>query len=1377
MNTQDDRGAGGKAPRGQRVTASNIVERMTSPLQRFFIVRGKAGASPNDNSNRKGAATHKASPPPSLKKDLRPELDQQTKVQGGSIVFSFPALGGSNESPPTNTLTRPSLVAEIVAQPRAQDGLTCGPECGAVHAMATPGQPRAEDSQAGVGRQPTAAPLSSGAAVQSTMDRLTEWWSPSKQASLQFFLGGGAYFAPAAQSELPHATDIAVSEPSSTSEQKGVYFNLAELLKAGPGGYVRKANGMPCAASSSAGAGVSMRYNPYSRPNAPRPPRPGATGLMLSVPQPVSIVPEETVQHRPMPEHKPSLTVAAARLPPPNPRFAPPPSGIAPRAPTAPGAVRLAPGQMALPSGGTGTPLPKFGPMSTAGLQPSASFKPVAGAVGGKRQRESPMVSPLPSSAIRTLSEFKKRRQTVLEQPRSVLAGLSARTPRQCERAPGAVPPGGSGTAAGTPVPTPGEVPQTETARKMIGFLNNCERTGDAIAKTTNAGAQSAMRMAPPTDSPLPASFMPPLERLDQNHYGGTPTPGVTPGEAGFACGATPLPLSNTPDAGQTPGPRMVLEFNTPIVIPVVESSRRLDNVPDDLVSHVESVTNTLPLSPIIATANRDASLGPPIPPFLAVESTVVAKAEICGRSDAWVMAPLPLKRGDEIAQEPAGIELMPKFSFRSPHGLSDHQLLRVKEICETHSAAAACSSSSENFTFEAATTGVDTAAPIEKAIAAGARTGNLAADEVKRAAEVPLPDDDDDEVGVDDAAAKPAPVTTAHVPNEQPKAQAALSVPHCGTNRVAFADQPETVPAKKQSDADAPLKATVAAVVATPPVTPGPVFFSSHAGSTPFHSFIADSTPGIGACEDTSVAVDKDASDAGFLSPISFGTATCTSAAAVVDVAKPSDTPPLGLGSASDPFFLCALSKQTAPEGAVPSASAQAEKLGLDKTSCNVQKDTITSIELAKLGSAVPEAGSLPSASPGNATFGVAVADAPKPHLMFGSYGTPSAASAAATVSTVIASGTAPTMAMPSFNGVGQFIGSTSLSTASAPTATGSGPMLSLGIASAGGSAQTTAIGFPLGSSADALASSSAAVTSFVFGAAQPSAGSRPPPSSFGSPMPAGNPTSGPSIGAVQPSASSVSFGTGSFGASSGAAMSFSLGGSVNVGASSSNNSGPQYDVVKPVSTYAFTAPTPAPTFGVVTAGPTMGTSSTPQPAAGGVVPTFCASAPANPFGAAAPSFSASTAYSNFGAPPASNTSFLGAAVPAAAGQHASTGPAFVAAPAAPVAAQPSFAGFGSNNGGAPSGGVFTFGGAAAPSPTPLQSAPSPAFGQAAPSFGMQAQPAQAPMLSVSGFSSSFVAPGGLGAPTFGDAGGGFALGHGDPKDGRKKLKARRHG
>ncbi|GLI67426.1 hypothetical protein VaNZ11_011622 [Volvox africanus] len=1350
MNTQDDRGAGGKAPRAPRVTAGNIVERMTSPLQRFFVNRGKAGASPNDNSNRKGAANLKASPPPSLNKDLRPELDQQTKVQGGSNGFSFPTLGGSNESPPTNRLTRPSLVAEIVAQPSTHDGVPFGPECGAVHAVATPGQLRAEDSQAGVGCQSTAAPLSSGAAAKSTLDRLTEWWSPSKQASLQFFLGGGTYFAPVSQPELPHAIGKAVSEPSRTSEQKGVYLNLAELLKAGPGGYVRKANG----ASSSAGAGVAMRYNPYSRPNAPRPPRPGATGLMPSVPQPVSIVPEETVQHRSMPEHRPSLAVAAARLPPPNPRFAPPPSGMAPRAPTAPGAVRLAPGQMALPSGGTGTPLPKFGSMLTGGLQPSASFKPVAGAVGGKRQRESPMVSPFPTSAIRTLSEFKKRRQTVLEQPRSVLAGLSARTPRPCERAPGAVPPGGSSTAAGTPGPTPGEVPQTETARKMIGFLNSCERTGDvAIATTTKAGSQSATRTAPPTYSRLPVSFMPPLERLDQNHYGGTPTPGVTPGEAGFACAATPSPLSNTPDAGQTPGPRMVLEFNTPTVIPVVESSRSLDNLPEDLASRVECVTNTLPLSPIVATANRDASLGPPIPPFLAVESTVVAKAEMCGRPDALVLAPLPVAKNDGLAQEPAGIELLPKFSFRSPHGLSDHQLLRVKEICETYSAAAASSSGSENFTFEAATTGVDTTAPIEKATSSGARTGNLAADEVKRASEVPLPDDDDDDVGVDDAAAKPAPVTTAHVSSEQPHALTALSVPHCGTNRVAFADQLEMMLARKQCDADAPLKATVAAMVATPPVTPGPVFFSSHAGSTPFHPFVADSTPVIGACEKSSGAVDKDASDAGFFSPISLGTATCTSAAAVVDVAKPSDTPPLGLGSASDSFFFGAVSKQTVPEGAVPLASAQEEKVGIDKTSCNAQKDTTTSFGLDKLGFAAPEAGSLPSASPGNATFGVAVADAPKPH-MFGSYGAPSAASAAAAVSTVMGSGTAPTMAMPSFSVVGQLIGSTSLSTTSAPTTTCSGPMVSLGMASARGSAHTAATGFSLGSSTDVPASSSAAMTGFVFGAAQTSAGSNPPPSSFGSPMPIGNPASGPSISTGQPLASSVGFGTGSFGASSSAAMSFSLGGSVNVGTSnvSSNNSGPQYDVVKPVSTYAFTAPTSTPTHGAVTTGPTMDTS-TPQPAAGGVVHTFCASAPA-PLGAAAPSFSAPTAYPNLGAPPASNNPFLGAAVPAAAAQHASTGLAFVA-PAAPTAAQPSFAGFGGSNGGAP----------ARP------------FCQAAPSFGMQAQPAQAPMLSVNGFGSSFVAPGGLGAQTFGDAGGGFALGHGDPKDGRKKLKARRHG
>ncbi|GIL82682.1 hypothetical protein Vretifemale_11582 [Volvox reticuliferus] len=1373
MNTQDDRGAGGKAPRGPRVTAGNIVERMTSPLQRFFIVRGKAGASPNDSSNRKE------------NKDLRPELDQQAKVQGGSSGFSFPALGDSNESPPTNTLARPSPVAEVVAQPRAPDALPSPLQYGAINAVTTSAQPRVGDSQAALGRQPTAAPLSSGPAVQSTVDRLTEWWSPSKQASLQYFLSGGTYFAPAAPPELPPATGTAVPGPSSASEQKGVYLNLAELLKAGPGGYVRKANGNPGvtgATSSSAGAGVAMRYNPYGRPNAPRPPRPCATGLGPSVSQPVSSVIVEAAQHRPMPEHKQSLAVAAARLPPPNPRFAPPPSGIAPRAPTVPGAVRLAPGQMALPSGGTGTPLPKFGPMAVAGLQPSASFKPVAGAVGGKRQRESPMVSPLATSAIRTLSEFKKRRQTVLEQPRSVLVGLSARTPRQCERASGAVASGGSGTAAGTPGPTPGEVPQTETARKMIGFLDSCERTGDAIAKTTNAkaakiGTQLTMRTTPPTESPLPVSFMPPLERLDQNHYGGTPTPGITAGEAGFpVCGATPSPLSNPPDGVQTPGPRMVLEFNTPTVIPVVEPSRRLDDVPEDLVSHVESVTDTLPLSPIAvqqvaATANRDLCLGPPVPPSLAVETSVVGKAEMCDRTDVFILAPSSLARSDELAQEPTGLELVPKFSFRSPHGLSDHQLLRVKEICETHSAVAASSSGSENFTFEPATTSVDTTAPIGMARASGAREGNLAADEVKRASEVPLPDDDEDDVGVDAAAAIPAPVTTLQAPSEQPQAQIPLSFPHCGTNRVAFADKLEVMPARRQSDADAPSKAAVRAM-ATPPVTPGGVFFSSHAGSTPFRPLVADSTPGIVGGEKTALVVDKDASDAGLLSPIPFGTATSTSAAAEVDVAKPSGTLPFGLGPVSDSFVFGALSKPAA----VPSASAQAEKVGKDKTAIDAQKATSSS-ELAKFGSAPLETGWLQSASLGNVTLGVAVADAPKPNPMF----VPSAASAAATISTVFAPGTALAATMPSSNAANQLFGSTpSLSTAPVQTTTSSEPMVSFGVASARGSAHAVATGFTPGSSADAPASSSAEATSFVFGAIQPSAGSKPQSFSFGSPMPVANPAFGPSMGAAQPLAGSVGCGTGSFGASSNPATSFPFGGSINAGASNVNSSnfGPQHDNVKPVSTYAFTTATSVSTFGAVTAAPTVGAMSTPHPAADGPAPTFGASASANPFGAAAPSFSASTAYPTFGAPtqPPNIPKPFGAAVPASAAQPASTGPAFVG-PAASAAAQPSFAGFGNSNGGAPLGGLFTFGGAAAPSTVSPQPAPSSAFGQAAPSFGMQAQPAQAASLVVGGFSPATGAAGGFGAPAFGDAGGGFALGHGDPKDGRKKVKARRHG
>ena len=61
--------------------------------------------------------------------------------------------------------------------------------------------------------------------------------------------------------------------------------------------------------------------------------------------------------------------------------------------------------------------------------------------------------------------------------------------------------------------------------------------------------------------TPLPGGFMPPLDRLDQNHYGGTPTPGAgaVGGTGGFGVsGATPSPAGGmTAHAGHTSGPRL----------------------------------------------------------------------------------------------------------------------------------------------------------------------------------------------------------------------------------------------------------------------------------------------------------------------------------------------------------------------------------------------------------------------------------------------------------------------------------------------------------------------------------------------------------------------------------------------------------------------------------------------------------------------------------------------------------------------------------------------------------------------------------------------------------------------------------------------------
>eukprot|EP00198_Chlamydomonas_reinhardtii_P009916 XP_001699253.1 predicted protein [Chlamydomonas reinhardtii] len=176
-----------------------------------------------------------------------------------------------------------------------------------------------------------------------------------------------------------------------------------------------------------------------------------------------------------------------------------------PRPPTAAGGVRLAPGQVAFASGRSGTPLPKFGPLGLPGAVPGAQgqaagaqaggFRPLLGAAGAgtKRHRESPAASPLMASGIRNLSDFKRRRQAMAQQPRSVLAGLSARTPRDTtpvnsdgERTPGGFGSGGSGaggaSAATTPAPaqgTPGaggELPATETARKILETLDNSAR-------------------------------------------------------------------------------------------------------------------------------------------------------------------------------------------------------------------------------------------------------------------------------------------------------------------------------------------------------------------------------------------------------------------------------------------------------------------------------------------------------------------------------------------------------------------------------------------------------------------------------------------------------------------------------------------------------------------------------------------------------------------------------------------------------------------------------------------------------------------------------------------------------------------------------------
>lgn len=57
-------------------------------------------------------------------------------------------------------------------------------------------------------------------------------------------------------------------------------------------------------------------------------------------------------------------------------------------------------------------------------------------------------------------------------------------------------------------------------------------------------------RTGPAGATPFPNGFMPPLERLEENHYGGTPTGTVAAAAAALAAGVNA-------NAGHTPGPRM----------------------------------------------------------------------------------------------------------------------------------------------------------------------------------------------------------------------------------------------------------------------------------------------------------------------------------------------------------------------------------------------------------------------------------------------------------------------------------------------------------------------------------------------------------------------------------------------------------------------------------------------------------------------------------------------------------------------------------------------------------------------------------------------------------------------------------------------------
>lgn len=87
-----------------------------------------------------------------------------------------------------------------------------------------------------------------------------------------------------------------------------------------------------------------------------------------------------------------------------------------------------------------------------------------------------------------------------------------------------------------------------------------CSQAGDVNTPNIlagKAGLHSGARTGPPTGTAFPNMLLPPLDRLDQNHYGGTPTPSAATGGPGFVSGATPSQFAVTGAAGPTPGPRL----------------------------------------------------------------------------------------------------------------------------------------------------------------------------------------------------------------------------------------------------------------------------------------------------------------------------------------------------------------------------------------------------------------------------------------------------------------------------------------------------------------------------------------------------------------------------------------------------------------------------------------------------------------------------------------------------------------------------------------------------------------------------------------------------------------------------------------------------